>query len=83
MGMTYDAGALLAAEANRRDLWATIVDATVVVGAATRGDLVVTSDPEDLQRISAVASHLLSEQVQARHQLCVSSIVDGWRFDSE
>ena len=111
--MTYDAGALLAAEASRRDLWAIhvrslqrgerpvvpvtvlaqawrggpqaqlsrllrgcrvesldelraravgvacarsgvpdTVDATVVVGAVARGDLVVTSDPEDLQRIS-------------------------------
>lgn len=113
MGVTYDTGALLAAEANRRDLWAIhvrslqrgdrpvvpaavlgqawrggpqaqlsrllrgcrfedldepraravgvacarsgvpdIVDAAVVVGAAARNDLVVTSDPHDLQRIS-------------------------------
>ena len=114
MGVTYDTGALLAAEANRRELWALharslqrghrplvpaavlaqawrggpqaqlsrllrgcqvedltesrarqagaacaqagtrdIVDATVVVGAMARGDLVVTSDPDDLTRIAA------------------------------
>ncbi|MEI8257294.1 MAG: twitching motility protein PilT [Deltaproteobacteria bacterium] len=112
-GLTYDAGALLAAEANRRDLWALharalqrgwlpvvpagvlaqswrggpqaslsrllrgcrvedlteqraraagvacersntsdIVDASVAVGALERHDLVVTSDPDDLQRIA-------------------------------
>ena len=112
-GLTYDTGALLAAEANRRDVWALharalqrgllpvvpaavlaqawrggpqaslsrllrgcrieeltearargtglacrragtsdIVDATLVVGALERGDLVVTSDPDDLQRIA-------------------------------
>lgn len=114
MGMTYDTGALLAAEANRRDLWALharslqrgerpvvpaavlsqawrggpqaqlsrllrgcrievldesrareagvacarsgvsdVVDATVVIGAIARHDIVMTSDIEDLQRISA------------------------------
>lgn len=114
MGVTYDTGALLAAEANRRDLWAIhtrslqrgqrpvvpaavlgqawrggpqaqlsrllrgcriedlderraraagvacarsgvpdIVDAAVVAGAVARGDLVVTSDPKDLQRIAS------------------------------
>ncbi len=114
MGLTYDTGALLAAEANRRELWALhaqsllrgerpvvpatvlaqawrggpqaqlsrllrgcriedldeprarasgvacaragtrdIVDAAVVVGALARGDLVVTSDPDDLERIAA------------------------------
>lgn len=108
-GVTYDTGALLAAEANRRELWALharalqrgvrpvvpagvlgqawrggpqvqlsrllrgcrieeldearartagagcgragtsdVIDASVVVGAATRDDLVVTSDPEDI-----------------------------------
>lgn len=113
MGVTYDTGALLAAEANRRDLWAIhtrslqrgdrpvvpaavlgqawrggpqaqlsrllrgcriedlnepraraagvactrartrdVVDAAVVVGAAARSDVVVTSDLDDLQRIS-------------------------------
>ena len=113
-GLTYDTGALLAAEANRRDVWALharalqrglrpvvpaavlaqawrggpqaslsrllrgclieeltearargtgltcrragtsdIVDASLVLGALVRGDLVVTSDPEDLQRIAA------------------------------
>ncbi len=113
-GLTYDTGALLAAEANRRDIWALharalqrgvrpvvpagalgqawrggsqvqlsrllkgcrvesldeqraraagvacgrsstadIVDASVAVGALERGDLVVTSDPQDLERIAA------------------------------
>lgn len=113
MGTTYDAGALLAAEANRRDLWAIharslqrgerpvvpagvlgqawrggpqaqlsrllrgcriedldehraraagfacarsgtrdVVDASVVAGALARGDLVITSDPDELQRIA-------------------------------
>jgi len=108
-GVTYDTGALAAAEANRRDLWALharalgrglrpvipagvlgqawrggpqtplsrllrgcriedlneersraagatcaragtsdVIDASVVVGATTRGDLVVTSDPDDM-----------------------------------
>lgn len=112
-GLTYDTGALLAAEANRRDLWAIharalqrgilpvvpagvlgqawrggpqaslsrllqgcrveemteqrarqvgvacarsntrdIVDASVVVGALERGDLTVTSDPVDIERIA-------------------------------
>lgn len=113
MAITYDTGALLAAEANRRELWALharalqrgdrpvvpapvlaqawrggpqaqlsrllrgcrvenldesrarstgvacaransrdVVDAAVVVGALARGDLVVTSDPDDLERIA-------------------------------
>lgn len=29
-----------------------VVDAAVVIGAMARGDIVVTSDPEDLHRIS-------------------------------
>ena len=114
MGTTYDAGALLAAEANRRELWAIharslqrgerpvvpagvlaqawrggpqaqlsrllrgcriedldegrartagaacarsassdVVDASVVAGALARGDLVITSDPDDLQIVAA------------------------------
>ena len=113
MGITYDTGALVAAEANRVDIWALhrdalrheirpivpvtvlaqawrggpqhmlsrllrgceiepmnerlareagqacaatrssdIVDATVVVSALSRGDLVVTSDPGDLNRLA-------------------------------
>jgi predicted nucleic acid-binding protein len=113
MGITYDAGALLAAEANRREIWALharslqrgerpvvpagvlgqawrggpqaqmsrllrgcriedldeqraraagvacarsasrdIVDASVVAGALARGDLVVTSDSDDLRAIA-------------------------------
>ncbi len=112
-GVTYDTGALLAAEANRRDVWALharalqrgmlpvipstvlgqgwrggpqvtlsrllrgcrvedltedrarsvgvacarsrtsdIVDASVVIGALARKDLVVTSDPDDLTKIA-------------------------------
>lgn len=112
-GLTYDTGALLAAEANRREVWALharalqrggrpvvpaavlsqawrggpqaglsrfllgcrienvderraraagvacgrsgtadVVDAYVVIGALERGDLVATSDPEDLERIA-------------------------------
>lgn len=113
MGTTYDTGALLAAEANRRELWAIharslqrgerpvvpagvlaqawrggpqaqlsrllrgcriedldegraraagvacarsatrdVVDASVVAGALARGDLVVTSDPDDIRNIA-------------------------------
>lgn len=113
-GVTYDAGALVAAERNQRALWALhrralergtrpsvpagvlgqvwrggpqaglsrllkgckievldeegsrsagracgqsrtadVIDASVVVGAIGRGDLVVTSDPGDLRRIAA------------------------------
>lgn len=113
MGMTYDAGALFAAEANRREFWALharslqrgerpvvpagvlaqawrggrqaqlsrllrgcriegldeqraraagfacgrsdtrdIVDASVVVGALARADLIVTSDSDNLQRLA-------------------------------
>jgi hypothetical protein len=112
--ITYDTGALLAAEANRRELWALharalqrgerpvvpvgvlgqawrggpqpqlsrllrgcrieeltaqraraagaacarsgvadVIDASVVLGALSRNDLVVTSDPGDLERIAA------------------------------
>jgi predicted nucleic acid-binding protein len=115
MGTTYDTGALLAAEANRRELWAIharslqrgerpvvpagvlgqawrggpqaqlsrllrgcriedldegraraagvacarsasrdVVDASVVAGALARGDLVITSDPDDIQNIARV-----------------------------
>lgn len=122
-GVTYDTGALLAAEANRSDLWALhaqslrrgerpvvpaavlaqawrggpqaqlsrllrgcqiepldetraraagvacgrsgvpdIVDAAVVVGALARGDLVVTSDPDDLQRIADALGRSLRVQ---------------------
>ena len=34
---------------------ADVVDAAVVVGAIERGDLVVTSDPDDLRRLGAAA----------------------------
>ena len=112
-GVTYDTGALLAAEANRRDVWVLhtralqrgvrpvvpagvlgqawrggpqaqlsrllrgfriedlneersrtagalcaragsfdVIDASVVVGAAVRGDLVVTSDPDDMTALA-------------------------------
>lgn len=114
MGITYDTGALLAAEAHRRELWALharsvrrgerpvvpaavlalawrggpqaalsrllqgcivedldesraraagavcarsgtrdVVDAIVVAGAVARGDLVVTSDADDLERLAS------------------------------
>ncbi|HET7131860.1 MAG TPA: PIN domain-containing protein [Gammaproteobacteria bacterium] len=114
MGTTYDSGALIAAEANRRELWSLharslvrgerpvvpaavlaqawrggpqaalsrllrgcriedfdepraraagavcarsgtrdVVDAAVVAGALARGDLVVTSDADDLERLSS------------------------------
>jgi hypothetical protein len=113
MSVTYDTGALLAAEASKREIWALharalarghqpvvpagvlaqawrggpqaelsrllrgcriedltqqrsraagtacgqsdthdVIDASVVVGALARGDLVVTSDPDDLARIA-------------------------------
>ncbi len=123
MGTTYDTGALLAAEANRRQLWALhkrslergerpvvpagvlaqawrggpqaqlsrllrgcriedldepraratgvacmhsatadIVDASVVVGALARGDVVVSSDPDDLESIASGTGHSLRLQ---------------------
>jgi predicted nucleic acid-binding protein len=34
-----------------------LVDAVVVVTAAARGDLVVTSDPDDLRRIASAVGH--------------------------
>ena len=33
-----------------------VVDASVVVGAAARGDLVVTSDPDDIQHLASAIS---------------------------
>lgn len=36
-----------------------IVDAAVVVGASTRGDLVVTSDPIDIRRLGEITGHSL------------------------
>jgi hypothetical protein len=120
-GVTYDTGALLAAEANRRDVWALharalergilpvvpspvlgqgwrggpqvalsrllrgcrvedltedrarsvgvacarsrtsdIVDASVVIGALARKDLVVTSDPDDLTKIAESLARRIS-----------------------
>ena len=38
---------------------ADVVDALVVVGALRRGDLVVTSDTKDLQRIASALGHRL------------------------
>lgn len=119
-GVTYDSGALLAAERNQREVWtihaqalargmrpvvpagvlgeawrggphaplsrllrgcrieeldearartagvacakagsADVVDASVVVGAISRGDLVVTSDPDDLLTIAAAVRRQL------------------------
>ncbi|MQA86828.1 MAG: hypothetical protein GEV03_19900 [Streptosporangiales bacterium] len=123
-GITYDTGALIAAESNRRDLWTLhdralanairptvpsvvlaqawrggpqpnlsrllrgcvieafdengaraagrmcglsrtqdFVDATVVIGALARNDLVVTSDPNDLQHIANVLDVRLAVHV--------------------
>ena len=124
-GLTYDTGALLAAEANRRELWALharalqlgrrpivpagvlaqawrggpqaglsrllrgcqievltnararsagvacgrsrtsdVVDASVVVGALARNDLVVSSDPVDLEGIAeSLGKHLSVQRV--------------------
>ena len=120
MGITYDAGALLAAEASRREIWAIharslqrgerpvvpagvlgqvwrggpqaqlsrlsrgcrienlderrarsagvacaraasrdVVGASVVAGALARGDLIVTSDPDDLKAIGGAVGGLL------------------------
>lgn len=36
-----------------------IVDAAVAVGASTRGDLVVTSDPSDIQHLGEAIGHRL------------------------
>jgi len=41
-----------------------IVDATVVVGAAARGDIAITSDPADLSHIAdALGLHLSIQQI--------------------
>lgn len=40
-----------------------LVDAVVVVTALARGDLVVTSDPEDLRRIASATSRALALHV--------------------
>ncbi len=85
MGVTYDTGALIAADRGERRVWARhrallagcdvealddgqarsvgalaaragitdIVDACVVEGAIRRRDLVVSSDPDDLQSIAS------------------------------
>jgi hypothetical protein len=37
-----------------------VIDASVVIGALTRGDLVVTSDADDLERIAAALGRRLS-----------------------
>jgi hypothetical protein len=37
-----------------------VVDATVVLGAAARGDRIVTSDPEDIERLIAATGIKLS-----------------------
>jgi len=125
MGLTYDTGALIAAEANRRDLWALhacalrrgrqpvvaagvlgqawrggpqaalsrllkgcrietlneararaagaacaragtkdVIDASVVLGALARADVVVTSDVEDIERIaSALGARVRTQRV--------------------
>ena len=52
------AGAALAAS-HGRDL----VDAAVVATALDRGDLVVTSDPDDLRRIAAAIGHDLAVHI--------------------
>jgi predicted nucleic acid-binding protein len=40
-----------------------LIDAAVVVTALARGDLVVTSDPDDLRRIAAAIGHDLAVHV--------------------
>lgn len=42
-----------AGEACGRSMTADVIDATVVVGALARGDVIVTSDPKDMERIAA------------------------------
>ncbi len=39
-----------------------VVDATVVEGAARRGDVVISSDPDDLRAIASAAGHALQVQ---------------------
>jgi len=48
----------LAAHAGTSD----IIDATVVEGAVRRSDVVISSDPDDLQAIAALAGHTLEVQ---------------------
>jgi hypothetical protein len=49
----------LAARASTAD----VIDATVVEGAVRRGDVVLSSDPNDLQAIAAAAGHALEVQL--------------------
>ena len=47
-------------EAGKRLSSPDVVDISVVVGALTRGDLVFTSDPDDIERISNTLNRRLS-----------------------
>jgi hypothetical protein len=49
----------LAARASTAD----VVDATVVEGALRRGDVVVSSDPDDLRAIAAAGGHTLDVEL--------------------
>jgi hypothetical protein len=40
-----------------------VVDATVVEGAVRRGDVVLSSDPDDLRAIAAAAGHTLEVEL--------------------
>lgn len=48
-----------AGEACGRSKTSDVIDATVVVGALARGDLVVTSDPNDIARIASALNRTL------------------------
>jgi hypothetical protein len=55
-----DARARAAGVACARARTADVVDASVVVGALARRDLVVTSDPDDLERIARALGRRLA-----------------------
>lgn len=54
-----DAQARAVGELAARAGVADVVDATVVEGALRRGDVVLSSDPDDLQAIASAAGHTL------------------------
>jgi predicted nucleic acid-binding protein len=47
-----------AGELLRRARASDVVDATVVAGAARRGDVILTTDPGDIERLAASARHV-------------------------
>jgi hypothetical protein len=57
-----DAQARAVGELATRASTSDVVDATVVEGASRRGDIVISSDPDDLHAIASAAGHRLQVQ---------------------